>query len=157
DTPSTNTYRVVVRNLANPQPGVPSLNATIITAPDADGDRIPDSWETQYGLNPAGAADASLDSDGDGLTNRQEYEAGTDPTDNSSYLKVDLSPAHGAAVISFGAVSNKTYSIQYTDGLGSGWLKLTDVIARSVNRVEMITNSPASGGRFYRAVTPQQP
>jgi hypothetical protein len=156
DTPSTNLYRVVIRNLANPSPGVPSSTATIITVPDADGDRMADGWETQYGFNPGSAADASLDSDGDGMTNRQEYEAGTDPSDGSSFLKVGLSSSSGAAVISFGAVSNKTYSIQYTDVLGTGWSKLADVIARPVNRVETFTNTPAAD-RFYRAVTPQQP
>ena len=155
--PATNTYRVVIRNLANSQPGVPSLNATIITVPDADGDLIADPWETQYGFNPGSGADASLDFDGDGMSNRQEYEAGTDPTNRLSFLKVDLAAVSGAAVISFGAVSNKTYSIQYTDGLGTGWLKLADVLARAANRVETITNAPASGGRFYRVVTPQQP
>ena len=156
DIPSTNTYRVVIRNLANPQPGVPSSTATIITVPDADGDRMADSWETQYGFNPGSGADANLDSDGDGMSNRQEYEAGTDPSDGSSFLKVGVSSSNGAAVISFGAVSNKTYSIQYTDVLGSGWLKVADVIARPVNRVETFTNAPAAQ-RFYRAVTPQQP
>jgi hypothetical protein len=156
DIPSTNLYRVVIRNLANPQPGVPSPTATIITVPDGDGDRMADSWETQYGLNPGSGADANLDSDGDGMSNRQEYEAGTDPSDRLSFLKVDLSSVSGAAVVSFGAVSNKTYSIQYTDALGTGWQKLADVIARAASRVEVFTNAPADD-RFYRVVTPQQP
>jgi hypothetical protein len=47
--------------------------------PDADGDGIPDAWETAHGLNPNNAADAALDPDGDGFTNLQEYQNGTDP------------------------------------------------------------------------------
>ena len=47
---------------------------------DTDGDWIPDVWELRYGLNPANAADANLDPDGDRLTNRDEYFAGTNPT-----------------------------------------------------------------------------
>ena len=45
---------------------------------DSDVDGLPDWWERLYGLNP-NVADSHLDSDGDGLINLQEYNAGTDP------------------------------------------------------------------------------
>ena len=51
---------------------------------DTDGDGIPDSWEIQYGLNPNLAADAAADLDGDGYTNLQEFQAGTDLSDPTS-------------------------------------------------------------------------
>jgi YD repeat-containing protein len=44
---------------------------------DTDGDTIPDCVETQLGLNPASAADASADRDSDGLSNLEEFLAGT--------------------------------------------------------------------------------
>nr|NJM04299.1 RHS repeat protein [Desulfobacula sp.] len=47
---------------------------------DADEDQLPDGWEIQYGLDPNDPGDAGLDADGDGLTNLQELESGTDPT-----------------------------------------------------------------------------
>jgi parallel beta-helix repeat protein len=47
--------------------------------PDDDNDGMPDTWETENGLNSLDAADASLDPDGDGLTNLQEYQGDTDP------------------------------------------------------------------------------
>ena len=47
-------------------------------APDADKDGLPDWWETLYGLNP-NVADSHVDSDGDGRTNLEEYNAGTNP------------------------------------------------------------------------------
>ena len=47
-------------------------------APDADKDGLPDWWETLYGLNPI-VADSHVDSDGDGRTNLEEYNAGTNP------------------------------------------------------------------------------
>jgi len=48
-------------------------------APDADKDGMPDWYENLYGLNPH-ANDAHLDADGDGRTNLEEYNAGTNPT-----------------------------------------------------------------------------
>ena len=47
---------------------------------DTDGDGLPNAWETQFGLNPNNASDASSNSDGDKLTALQEYQMGTDPT-----------------------------------------------------------------------------
>jgi len=40
---------------------------------------MPDTWETENELDPLNATDASLDPDGDGLTNLQEYQEDTDP------------------------------------------------------------------------------
>ncbi|MFO0780360.1 MAG: hypothetical protein U0519_00480 [Candidatus Gracilibacteria bacterium] len=47
---------------------------------DTDGDGMPDEWEIKYGLNPLDPSDANQDPDGDGLTNLEEYQHGTDPT-----------------------------------------------------------------------------
>jgi subtilisin family serine protease len=46
---------------------------------DTDNDLLPDDWELAHGLDPFDPTDADHDNDGDGLTNRQEYDAGTDP------------------------------------------------------------------------------
>ena len=45
---------------------------------DTDGDGMPDGWEIAHGLNPR-VNDANDDADLDGLTNLEEYLAGTDP------------------------------------------------------------------------------
>ena len=52
---------------------------------DSDGDGMPDDWESLYGLDPH-VNDALEDPDGDGISNIEEYRAGTEPTiyrDNS--------------------------------------------------------------------------
>ena len=51
---------------------------------DSDGDGMPDWWEEQNGLNPLFADDASDDADGDGLNNRDEFLAGSDPNRSNS-------------------------------------------------------------------------
>lgn len=45
---------------------------------DSDGDTMPDSWETLFGLNPS-QNDASGDLDGDGVSNLVEFLQGGDP------------------------------------------------------------------------------
>ncbi|GAA3910603.1 choice-of-anchor U domain-containing protein [Litoribacillus peritrichatus] len=49
--------------------------------PDIDGDGLPNSYENQYDfLSERDASDSALDNDSDGVSNKQEYSAGTDPT-----------------------------------------------------------------------------
>ncbi len=68
---------------------------------DSDGDLMPDSWETEFGLNPQDSADASLDADSDGNNNLQEYQDGTDPTDASSLTvpQAELEPLNYDVVV----------------------------------------------------------
>lgn len=50
---------------------------------DSDSDGMPDGWEVEYGLAP-NSDDASDYTDGDGLTNLEEYEFGSYPDDPDS-------------------------------------------------------------------------
>ena len=52
---------------------------------DADGDGLPDEWETRDGRNPGDAADANADADGDGFTNLEEFLAKTDPANKNDH------------------------------------------------------------------------
>lgn len=52
-----------------------------VTASDSDSDDMPDYWEIQYDLEPYNPADAGYDDDSDGLTNLEEFQMGTNPTD----------------------------------------------------------------------------
>jgi hypothetical protein len=154
-TVSTQIYRVVVRNRASS--GI-ITDCNVITLADADGDGLADIWETAHGLNTNNVADAALDTDGDTLSNRAEFLAGTDPANPSSYLKVDSITAGGGATLTFGAISNRTYSVQSSDVVGSGlWSKVADVVARTTNRVESILDPAFTTNRVYRLATPQQP
>ena len=158
DPPATNYVRVT--NVF----GAPAAFTALVQLGelDSDGDGLPDAWTQQYFGHPlAQAGDRSRatdDADGDGLRNGQEFLAGTDPTNALSVLKVDsLSVDHGA-VLRFGAVSNRTYTVQYCDQLApAAWHPLTNVPARATHRTEIILDPAPAPNRFYRVVTPLQP
>jgi hypothetical protein len=46
---------------------------------DSDGDGMPDDWEQAHGLNPSDPSDATLDLNGDGYTNIEDFINGFDP------------------------------------------------------------------------------
>jgi hypothetical protein len=153
--PQFTNYSIVVSNIARIG-GIASANAILTFVIDTDGDGIPDDWETAFGLGTNNIADAALDSDGDKMSNWQEYIAGTDPTNAQSYLKIENISVSEGATLTFGAVSNKTYTIQFSGSVSGPWSRLVDIVARATNRTEVIVDSTAPTNRFYRAVTPQQ-
>lgn len=53
-------------------------------AKDSDNDGMPDVWEDANLFNKLSAADATLDADADGLNNRNEFLASTNPRDTDS-------------------------------------------------------------------------
>jgi uncharacterized delta-60 repeat protein len=144
-------YSVAVTNAA----GTLFASCTLTVLADTDRDGMPDTWESERGYNPTNSADGLLDSDGDGLRNWQEYVAGTDPTNALSYLRIDRISVNGPATIEFAAVSNRTYTIEYTDTLERGaWTTLVDLVARPENRTERIIDPAAPPQRYYRLVSP---
>lgn len=60
------------------------LAQTFANDSDSDDDGLKDGWEVTYGFNPRsppGEGEDSVDLDGDGLTNVQEFAGGSDPRD----------------------------------------------------------------------------
>jgi len=155
---TTNILRIsaVTTNLAGNAPVSASVTLTILK--DSDHDGLPDLLETnRAGFNINDPSDGARDDDGDGMSNAAEYIAGTDYSNSNSVLRIQtLSPGIGR--LQFTAVSNRTYTVQYTDSLNpAAWRKLADVLGRSTTRTENITDPNATTNRFYRLVIPIQP
>jgi len=125
---------------------------------DSDHDGLPDSWETnRAGFSISDPSDGARDDDRDGMSNADEYVAGTDFANSASYLKIETLSS-GIGRLQFTAVSNRTYTVQYTDNLSPIiWHKLADVLARNVTRTETVIDPNATTNRFYRLVIPIQP
>jgi hypothetical protein len=105
-------------------------------------------------------SDPNLDWDGDGMLDWQEYVAGTDPTDRNSVLKIDSVALAGTndVILTFRAIANKTYTVEYTDALAGGtWPRLADVAAQPSNREETVRDKGFLPHRFYRLRTPAKP
>jgi hypothetical protein len=76
---------------------------------DSDEDGLPDYWEKLYNFNPEQPGEANLDSDGDGYTNLQEYQFGTDPLDPLDHPTENVSTPSAPTGPTSGSV-NSSYS-----------------------------------------------
>jgi len=83
--------------------------------PDNDGDSLPNSFEVLFGLDPNSPADADLDLDSDGSTNREEYIAGTDPSDATDIFRVtNLADSPTEFVVTWPSFAGRTYTVLWS-------------------------------------------
>jgi hypothetical protein len=129
-------------------------------AADSDGDGVPDCWMLTYFHHaPGPAADQSRatdDADHDGVSNLQEYLAGTNPTNAASALRItSLSAASNGVRLSWTTVGGKKYALQTNSALSAPFSDLSPVIVTpgtseaATNFLDptAISNAPA---RYYR-------
>jgi enediyne biosynthesis protein E4 len=161
-TAATNQFNVVVTNRG----GLSSLssNAVINVLADTDGDGMPDEWELTHNFDPADSADAAWDRDNDGVSNLDEYRAGSDPLDMETFLSIAFVTIQGlprTASVTFPAVAPKTYTVLRRDFADRGaWIPIADVPATSTNRLVTVRDptpiTPEQTQGFYRLVTPRR-
>jgi len=94
-----------------------SADKTVQVVADLDGDGIPDLWEKNFGLDWRAGADAEADPDGDGLTNREEYVAETNPHNPDS----DGDGLADGVEVHVYRCANPTQSDTDGDGRDDGW------------------------------------
>lgn len=114
--------------------GTPGSHAVvrIMLSSDANGNGISDIYEEtkEYEMflrDIVPPYDPDDDYDRDGVSNRQEYLAGTDPFDGSDYFKI-LKSAQQKSIagygdflaISFEAYPGRTYTVRFTDSIAPG-------------------------------------
>ena len=155
------TYRVAITNQGNVagvfSPTAGSVQLTVLA--DLDRDGVADYWESNYfGINSTNnAANALEDPDGDSMSNRDEYVAGTNPTDASSVLKLFTGTAN-QSVLEFVAQPNISYTVQWGTNV-TAWNSLTNINAQSGVRTIQVDTAvgPPSREKYLRVVTPMVP
>jgi hypothetical protein len=104
-------------------------NAVVLTdyrSTDLDGDTVEDAWATNYfGHSPLTSAERAADNDSDGLSNYDEFRAGTDPNDPASALRVSVAMTQGTATLRWPYVDGKRYGIYLSADMRS-WREVSD-------------------------------
>jgi hypothetical protein len=84
---------------------------------DTDGNGLPDGWEYKYFGVPTGS-DPNADPDGDGLSNLQEYLAGSNPQDGNSVFRItEIQPVGNNIRITWKAGGGRTNIVQSAPSL----------------------------------------
>ena len=117
---------------------------------DLDGNGVCDDWEIAY----LGALGTNLneDSDGDGLTNYQEYLADTNPLDpNSRFAFIDIKVESAGVLLRWSSVPERVYTVFRSEDLSSGFTAIRTG-ERAVSNIHQYRDTNASPTRpnFYR-------
>jgi len=129
----------------------------LVGTTDTDLDGIPDFDEDVLELSKIDGTDATLDSDGDGISNLSEYLAQTDPHDKSSFLRADTSLSGNSFQLTWSAVPYINYRVETSSTLHSeSWVTVPGLENIQAENTSIQIDLPASAEprNFYRVVTP---
>ena len=87
---------------------------TMDCGPDTDGDGLPDQWERQFAAN-LGLLHGAVDSDGDGVSNVEEFAADTNPLDPASsfrFTRINKPVAGSPVMLTWTSSATRQYRIR---------------------------------------------
>jgi len=85
---------------------------------DDNADGLPDDWQTVYfGSRPELWPGLSEDTDGDGVNNRNEFLAGTDPKDAANFLHAELIATSQGPLLTWNSRPGAIYQPQWSSNL----------------------------------------
>lgn len=129
---------------------------TIDAGRDVDADGIPDAWEYRYVRFGRGALDVlteSGDKDGDGVSDKDEYGADTDPLDADDLLMItDLELTSLEQQLTWTSKLTRKYNIQYSSMLGTNWVEHPAIYPSGTTTTQAIKGGPTQDSRFYRVI-----
>jgi hypothetical protein len=128
-----------------------------VTAISSVNDGIPDAWRAFYfggnGTITNSQSCATCDPDHDGMSNLQEFLAGTNPTNSASLLTLDANPSSSSNdVASFPSAAGVVYRVLYRDDLVNGFWSIAadQVVGTGTNIFIADPSTSSTAKRFYR-------
>ncbi|MGA2247658.1 MAG: thrombospondin type 3 repeat-containing protein [Verrucomicrobiota bacterium] len=114
---------------------------------------LPFYFAQQYGLS----VDGTIDSDGDGMDNFQEAEAGTNPTNAASVLRMtSISNSISGATVTWQCVNSRNYSLQCSTNLAAqpAFSTIATTLSSPFRTTLSFkdTNAVGPGPFFYRVI-----